>query len=101
MRASMELVQSEYIRQLARARPALEDQLADLYQVLVAVSEGSTLRQESPLDSARAAYVRFLRESHLTFDQLAADVAAVCACVFLRESTAGRGSHRANLMPPS
>ena len=86
MQVSIEPVQSEYIRQLARARPALEDQLADIYQVLAAVSERGNLREESPLDSARAAYVAYLREGHTTFNQLVADIAAVCACVFLQES---------------
>jgi hypothetical protein len=46
------------------------------------------LREESPLDSARAAYVAYLRESHLTLNQLVADLAAVCACVFLQEFVA-------------
>ena len=85
MQVSIEPVQSEYIRQLARAHPALEDQLADVYQVLTAVSDGGNFDEESPLDSARAAYVAYLRKSHLTFNQLVADVAAVCACVFLQE----------------
>ena len=86
MDPSGESVPSEYIRQLASTRPVLEDQLEDIYQVLVAVGEGGELHQDSPLDSARSAYVAYLRERHLTFTQLAADVAAVCACVFLQES---------------
>lgn len=88
MQACVEPVQSEYIRQLARARPALEDQLADIDQVLTAVTEGVNLREESPLESARAAYVAYLRDSHLTFEQLVADMASVCACVFLQEFVA-------------
>jgi hypothetical protein len=88
MQVTNELVPAEYIRQLARARPTLEDQLADISQVLIAVSEGGDVREESPLGSARAAYIAFLRESHLTFNQLVADIAAVCACVFLQESAA-------------
>jgi hypothetical protein len=86
MRVSTEPVQTEYIRQLACACPALDDQLTDIYRVLTAVSEGHDLHEESQLDSARAAYVAYLRKSHLTFNQLVADLAAVCACVFLRES---------------
>jgi hypothetical protein len=83
--SSIEPVQSEYIRQLALASPALEDQLADIYRVLVAASEGGNSHEKSPLGSARAAYVAHLRESDLPFDQLVADIAAVCACVFLHE----------------
>ena len=85
---SIEPVQAEYIRQLARSHPALEDQLADIYQVLTAVSEGGNLREDNPLDFARAAYVAYLRESHLTFNQMVADIAAVCARVFLQEVVA-------------
>ena len=88
MQASSEPVQAEYIRQLSRARSALEDQLADVYHVLAAVTDGANLGEESPLGSARAAYVAHLRESQLTFDQLVADIAAVCACVYLREFVA-------------
>jgi hypothetical protein len=86
-------VQAEYIRQLAHARPALEDQLADIYQVLTAVSGGETSRADSPLDSARAVYIAYLREHHLTFNQLVADVAAVCACVFSTRSLPERASN--------
>lgn len=86
MRAEDGPVQSEYIRQLAVARPALEDQLADIYQVLAAVSEGGSSPEDSPLDAARAAYVAYLRERYATFVPLVADIAAVCACVFLHAS---------------
>jgi hypothetical protein len=88
MQASIEPVQAEYIRQLCRASSALEDQLADIYHVLTAVTDGANLDQESPLGSARAAYVAYLRENQLTFDQLVADIAAVCASVYLREFVA-------------
>jgi hypothetical protein len=81
-----EPVQAEYIRQLAHARPALEDQLADIYHVLEVVNAADNVwREETPLDSARATYVAYLRESHLTFNQLVTEVAAVCACVFLQQ----------------
>jgi hypothetical protein len=50
--------------------------------------ESGNLREESPLDSARPAYVAYLQESHLTFNQLVSDIAAVCACVFLQEFVA-------------
>jgi hypothetical protein len=83
---SNESVPSEYIRQLAFARPALEDQLADIYAVLSAVSEGRELHGQAPLESARAAYVAYLQRRHLTFNQLVANIAAVSACVFLQES---------------
>lgn len=79
-----EPVQVEYIRQLARAAPELEDQLADVYRVLEAVNQGGALREESPLDSARAAYVAYLRERRLSFNELVADIAAVCACIWRR-----------------
>jgi hypothetical protein len=85
VRVSIEPVQSEYIRQLVHAYAALEDQLADIYRVLTAVSVGESLRLDGPLDSARAEYVAYLRERQLTFNQLVADVAAVCACVFLHD----------------
>jgi hypothetical protein len=85
---SAELAPSEYIRLLARARPALEDQLVDIYQVLTGVSDGGNLGEESPLDSARAAYISYLRERHLTCTQVLAHIAAVCACVFVHESAA-------------
>lgn len=62
MHVTTEPVQTEYIRHLACTHPALEDQLADIYQVLTAVSDGGNLREESPLDSARAAYIAYLRE---------------------------------------
>jgi hypothetical protein len=88
MHSSVEPVQAEYIRQLSHSRPALEDQLADVYQVLTAVTDGGYLSEEGPLGSARAAYVAYLRESQLTFDELVADVAAVCACVFIQEFVA-------------
>ena len=88
MQASTEPVQAEYIRQLCRASSALDDQLADVYHVLAAVTDGANLGEESPLGSARAAYVAYLRESQLTFDQLVADIAGVCACVYLREFVA-------------
>ena len=85
MQASTEPVQAEYIRQLCRASSALDDQLADVYHVLAAVTDGANLGEESPLGSARAAYVAHLRESQLTFDQLVADIAAVCASAYFRE----------------
>jgi len=88
MQSSIEPVQAEYIRQLARARSALADQLADVYQVLTAVSDGGYLSEEGPLGSARAAYVAYLRESQLTLNELVVDIAAVCACVFMREFVA-------------
>lgn len=84
--SSMGSVQTEYIRELVWACPALEDQLADIYHVLTVVADGGDVREESALDSARAAYVAHLRQSQLTFDQLVANIAAVCACVFLQES---------------
>ena len=77
MRVSFEPVQVEYVRQLVRARPALEDQLADMYQVLTAARQRHTLCDETPLDLARAAYIAYLHDSLLTLDQLVADIAAV------------------------
>ena len=88
MQSSIEPVQAEYIRELARARSALADQLADVYQVLTAVSDGGHPSEEGPLGSARAAYVAYLRESQLTLNELVANIAAVCACVFMREFVA-------------
>jgi len=88
MEASIEPVHAEYIRQLSRARSALKDQLADVYQVLTAVSEGANVDEEGSLGSARAAYVAYLRESDLTFDQLIADIAEVCALVYFWELAA-------------
>jgi len=85
MQSSIEPVQAEYIRQLARAHSVLADQLADVYLVLTAVSDGVYVSAEGPLESARAAYVANLRESQLTFNELVADIAAVCACVFMHE----------------
>ena len=85
MQSSIEPVQAEYIRQLARARSVLADQLADVYRVLTAVSDGGYVSEEGPLGSARAAYVAYLRESQLTSKELVADIAAVCACVFMRD----------------
>jgi hypothetical protein len=82
---SIEPVQTEYIRQLVHRCPVLEDQLADIYQVLTAVSAGESSHAESSLECARAAYIANLRERRLTFNQLVADVAAVCACVFLHD----------------
>jgi hypothetical protein len=85
MQVSIEPVQSEYVRQLVRARPALEDQLADIYQVLAAARQRHTLCDETPLDSARAAYIAYLHDSQLTFNQLVAEIAALCACVFVQQ----------------
>jgi hypothetical protein len=93
-----DLVRWEYIRQLVRAHPSFEDQLADIYRVLTTLSEDDRLRAFSPLDSARAAYVACLQERHVTAHQHVADVAAICACVFLQDVaclTPGRStSHR-------
>jgi hypothetical protein len=82
---SIEPVQSEYVRQLVHACPALEDQLADVYRVLTAVSVGESSRADGPLDSARTAYMAYLRKRQLTFTQLVAEIAAVCACVFVHD----------------
>jgi hypothetical protein len=52
------------------------------------ITDGANLDEESPLGSARAAYVAYLRVSQLAFDQLVADIAALCASVYLREFVA-------------
>ena len=83
MQQSVEPVQAAYIQHLVRARPALEDQLADVRQVLTAVTDGGELSEEGPLAFARAAYVAYLRDRRFTFDQLVADIAAVCAGAYL------------------
>jgi hypothetical protein len=51
-----EPAQVEYVRQLVRAYPELEDQPADIYQVLASGGQRHELCDASPLDSARAAY---------------------------------------------
>jgi hypothetical protein len=88
MPVSIEPVQVEYVRQLVRAHPELEDQLADIYQLLASGGERRELCDASPLDSARAAYIAYLHDSQPTLNQLVADIAAVCACVFLHEFVA-------------
>jgi hypothetical protein len=88
MRALIEPAHAEYIRELSRARLALKDQLADVYKVLSAVTEGASVDEEGSLGSARAAYAAYLRESHLTFEQLIEDIAEVCACAYFWEISA-------------
>ncbi len=104
MQHSLESVQAEYIHHLANARPGLEELLADVNQVLTAIMESSADNSQSreprygrtshdslcelncatPLESARAAYIAYLRARPPTFDQVVADIAAVCASLFLQ-----------------
>jgi hypothetical protein len=83
MKQSFDPVRTEYIRCLQSARPALDEQLADVNGVIVALMEGGDSRGSSPLDRARAAYVDHLRIRQTTFDQQVVELAALCAVLFL------------------
>ena len=78
---------ARYIRCLQTARPALDEQLADIDIVLETLREGKPSGPvgPSPLDRARAAYVRHLRLRRATFDQQVVELAALCAVLFLPE----------------
>ena len=92
LQAPTDPAQLECIRQLMRARPTLNEELADLYQLLAAVTGGGQVHDHGPLDCARAANIVYLQESEFTFDELVADIAAVCACIFFPGSSADAAS---------
>jgi hypothetical protein len=78
-----DLVRTEYIRCLRTARPALDEQLADVGGVLDALVDGAAASRSSALDRARADYLDHLRGRRITFDQQVAELAALCAFLFL------------------
>jgi hypothetical protein len=85
VKQSFDPVRTEYIRCLQSAQPALDEQLADVNGVIVALTEGGGGGSggSSPLDRARAAYVDTLRLRQTTFDQQVVELAALCAVLFL------------------
>jgi hypothetical protein len=85
LKQAFEPVRTEYIHCLQAARPALDEQLADVNGVIVALTEGGDGDSggSSPLDRARAAYVDHLRIRQITFDQQIVELAALCAVLFL------------------